>query len=75
MSDTNHMNTSLISVFSGFIFTQDTAVSRGTACSAKHARKSFNHYLYSRHFSETNFVSAEKTRLDRLTVPGLCTVV
>jgi hypothetical protein len=30
ISDTNHMNTSLISVFSGVIFTQGTAVSRET---------------------------------------------
>jgi hypothetical protein len=47
----------------------------GIPCSAKHARQSSRLDTCSRNFSVTNYISGEKTRLDRLAVPGLCTVV
>jgi hypothetical protein len=70
-SDTNHRNNSFISVFSGFIFTQGSAVGIET----RHARKLRRQYVCSWHFSATDFTLAYETCLDRFGVPNLCTAV
>jgi hypothetical protein len=72
------LNTGFISVFSGFIFIWHICEQREWACPAMQSMKktkSSRVCLGSRNFSETDFILAEKTRLDREKIPGLCTVV
>jgi hypothetical protein len=44
-------------------------------CTAEHARKLRTQYVCSKHFSETDFKLGDKTRLNNVAVPSLCTVV
>ena len=44
-------------------------------CSAKHARKPSRHYAAGNSQRQISYQLKRKARLDRLAVPGLCTVV
>jgi hypothetical protein len=77
ISNSNHKNTSFIYVFSGFIFTQGTAISResGHNLQCKVWKKNCLGTICAACISQRHFILAEKTCLDRLAVPGLSTVV
>lgn len=51
------------------------AVIFGMLCNAGHAKKLRSKYVCSWNFSETDFTMADKTCLDRLRVPSICTAV
>ena len=64
MQDINYMHNSFISVFSDFIFYTGLSWARrywlGMPCNAERARTPYRQYIYSQHFSETNFTSSEQ---------------